>query len=576
MKRQSASPVRIGSSPDEPRFAALPVYDGEMRRGPSDAVAQTLVVPLAGGSARATDAVRRLVAPDEPVVFPLAQLANGGRRVLRDRRYEHLALVGEPPRDEIGYGLSALIALLAQPRYVALVDLEREQAASASLLHYLARSVPFAATQLTASLAALTAQRLAIPAVRRPRRHKAGARELKRLLYLRPAVGSAAAVGGSVTHSHEVIRALRAEGVEVDAYTTDSAIAETAARDPDPPCRWHVARTARAMKALPASAAAGGDAALVRAALRGARAADVIYQRHARFSLGGALLARLTGKPLFLEYNGPEEFKGRYWTATPLRNRLAACEDAALAAAARILVVSEADRRALQERNIEPDRIVVNPNGVDAKRFALGGNSEIRSRHKIDADRIVFGFVGTFGPWHGAPELARAFAQVAERLPLAHLLLVGDGPELDLTRGIIRGAGLGSRSTVTGQIPPSEVPAYLDACDLLVSPHVPLPEGIEFFGSPTKLFEYMAAGKAIIASRLGQIGDVLEHGVTAWLVDPGDVTDLADALVTLTEEPETRRELGARARRQAINHHGWQRNATRVLDAYAALVEGGA
>jgi len=362
--------------------------------------------------------------------------------------------------------------------------------------------------------------------------------------------------------------------VEVAAYTTDAAIAETAAREPEPPCRWQVARTPLALKAVPASAAAGGDAALVRAALSAARETDVIYQRHARFSLGGALLARLSAKPLFLEYNGSERFKGRYWTATPLRNRLAACEDAALAAATRIFVVSEADHRSLLERGVEPERIVVNPNGVDAERFALGGRSEIRTRHGIEADCIVFGFAGTFGPWHGAPELARAFTQVAKGLPRAHLLLVGDGPELDITRSIVRDAGLGACVTVTGQIPPSEVAAYLDACDVLVSPHVPLPDDIEFFGSPTKLFEYMAAGKPIIASRLGQIGDVLEHGVTAWLVEPGDVAGLAEALLGLAKDPEIRRELGTRARRQAVEHHGWQRNASRVVEAYASLVEG--
>jgi glycosyltransferase involved in cell wall biosynthesis len=396
---------------------------------------------------------------------------------------------------------------------------------------------------------------------------------LKKLLYLRPAVGSASAVGGSVTHSHEVIRALRAEGVEVDAYTTDAAIAETAAREPEPPCRWQVARTPLAMKAVPASAAAGGDAALVRAALSAARTTDVIYQRHDRFSLVGALLACVSGRPLFLEYNGSEEFVGRYWNPTPLRGRLVACEEAALDAAARVIVVSEADRTSLLERGLEPERIVVNPNGVEAARYALGGGSDIRRRHGIDADNVVVGFVGTFGPWHGAPVLTRAFAEVASGLPRLHLLLVGEGSELDAARRVVRDAGYQARATVTGQVPPTDVPSYLDACDILVSPHVPLPDGIEFFGSPTKLFEYMAAGKAIVASRLGQIADVLEHRVTAWVVEPGDVSGLADALVALADAPELRRELGAAARRQAIDRHGWQRNARRVIDAYASFVE---
>jgi glycosyltransferase involved in cell wall biosynthesis len=127
--------------------------------------------------------------------------------------------------------------------------------------------------------------------------------------------------------------------------------------------------------------------------------------------------------------------------------------------------------------------------------------------------------------------------------------------------------------TVTGSIPPSDVPSHLDACDILVSPHVPLPDGVEFFGSPTKLYEYMAAGKAIVASRLGQIGDVLEHGVTAWLVEPGDMGGLTAALRTLAEAPDLRLELGARARQQAIDHHSWRLNARQVIAAYDSVVE---
>lgn len=537
-------------------------------------MSETLVIPLSGGSVRATDMVRRLLGPTDPVVFPLAQLADGGRRVLRDRQYDSLALVGAPPKDEIGYGLSTLVALLGRPRQVALVDLERERLVFTPLLRYIAEAAPFAVAQCAASVVALAAQRLALTAAGHPTVQNARTPKLSKLVYLRPSVGSATSVGGSVTHSHEVIRLLQANGVTVEAYTTDSGIAETAARDPEPPCCWHVVRLPRVVKAVPASAAAGGDAALIRAALPAARAADAIYQRHARFSLAGALLARLAGRPLFLEYNGSEQFIGEHWNRTPLRRRLAACEDATLKAAARIIVVSEADRRALVKRGVESERIVLNPNGVDTERFAVGGGKEVRRRHLIDDDNVVIGFVGSFGPWHGSPVLARAFADIAESVPRVHLLLVGDGPELDTTRSIVCDAGLEDRATLTGQVLPNDVPPYLDACDILVSPHVPLPDGVEFFGSPTKLFEYMAAGKAIVASRLGQIGDVMEHGVTAWLVDPGDASGLAHALRALSDAPELRRELGAKARRQALDSHSWQLNVSRVIEAYGALARG--
>ena len=534
---------------------------------------EALVVPLSGETARVNDVVARLVDPAAEVeIVPLGRLAESGRRILHRRRYELIALVGSPPTDEIGYGLSSLLALAGRPRYVVLVDLEHETIASIRLLRYAARSVPFALGQFAASAAALAGQWFGVAAARRPRRSsRSGSRELKKLVYLRPVVGAQPPVGGGVTHSHEVIRALRSEGVEVEAYTTGPAIAQTAASEPEPPCRWHVARMPRSLKAVPASAAVAADAAIIRAASASTRAADAIYQRHARFSLAGALLARLTGKPLFLEYNGSEQFVGRYWTKTPLRRRLAACENAALKAADRIFVVSQVDRRELVERGVEAERIVMNPNGVDARRFARGGGAEVRLNHSIDDRELVIGFLGSFGPWHGGAVLADAFAEVAGQLSNARLLLVGDGVELASTRRVLDDAGLLPRTTLVGQVMPHEVPAYLDACDILASPHVPLPDGVEFFGSPTKLFEYMAAGKAIVASRLGQIAEVLDHGVTGWLVDPGDASSLAEALVLLAASPELRAELGSGARKAALTRHGWELNARRIVDAYAEL-----
>jgi glycosyltransferase involved in cell wall biosynthesis len=533
---------------------------------------ETLLVPLSRAPARAREATRRLLDTDDPAILPVAEIFNGGLRVVRDRSYEQLVFVGEPPADELGYGFGVLAALVGRPRRVVLIDLEREHVVAQPLLRYLVRSVPLAVGQLAASGAAVAAQLAAIPFIRATPRMRPPRPNLSRLVYLRPSVGSGSPVGGSITHSHEVIRALFAVGVEVTAFTTDRRIAATVARDPESPYRWQVVSTPRTLKAIAASSAVGGDVALVRAAMCAARAADAIYQRHGRFSLVGALLAHLTGRPLILEYNGSEEWVAENWTSTTsLKAQIAACEEAALRAATRIVVVSEVDRRSLLARGVGPERILLNPNGVDAERFAIGGGTEMRRRHGIAEDSIVIGFVGTFGPWHGAPVLARAFVSDAQRVQNIHLLLVGDGNEREATSELVKEGGLDARMTMTGHVPPWEIPGYLDACDILVAPHVPLADDAEFFGSPTKLFEYMAAGKAIVASRLGQIGDVLEHGSTAWMVEPGSVEDLADALLSVATAPELRHELGTNARRQAIEHHSWQLNARRLVDAYSAL-----
>jgi len=538
---------------------------------------ETLLVPL--GARSTDDMARRLLNCDEPLVFPLSQLADGGRRLLRSHDFDQLAVVGAPPEEELGYGLAPLIAVLGRPKMVSLVDVSREEITTAPLLRFIARSAPFSCAQLAASALLIATQGASIPLARRRPHRRAGARpELKKLIYLLPAVGPTSEVGGAVTHTHEVIRALSNQGVTVAPFTTNAAIARTAGRAPDPPCQWLVVRTPRLAKAIAASAAAGSDAVLVRAALPAARHADAIYQRHTRFSVAGALLARLSGKPLILEYNGSEEFVERHWmsTRTPLRSRIKLCEEAALAAATRIVVVSRVDYEALQERGIDRDRLVLNPNGVDAERFAVGGGGVVRRRHDIKSDSLVIGFVGTFGPWHGAPLLARAFVDVAARFPAAHLLLVGDGRELEPTVAILRDAFLDTRVTVAGQVTPAKIPSYLDACDVLVAPHVPLAGGAEFFGSPTKLFEYMAAGKAVVASRLGQIGDVLEHGVTGWLTTPGDVEDLRRGLVAVADSAELRATLGKNARQRATEHHSWRQNARRIIDAYESLVRGAA
>jgi glycosyltransferase involved in cell wall biosynthesis len=533
--------------------------------------AKTLLVPLSGRNTRASDAAHRLLSSANPVVFPLGQLADG--RAVLQQPYEFLALTGAPPREELGYGFVTVVALLGRPKRVALIDLRTEEVITSTLFGYLTRATPFAVGQFAGSTLAVLAQRAAIPFAGRVPRVRVRSSELRNLVYLLPAVGSSAGIGGSVTHAHGVIQALRDEGVAVEGFTTSAAIAKTALGEAQPPCEWHVVHTSPFAKAVGASAAAAGDAALMLAALGAVRSADAIYQRHTRYSLVGALLAHLTGKPLILEYNSPAEFAARHWSSTPprLSRGIGRCEDASLAAAARIIVVSDIAKSSLVERGIAPDRIVVNPNGVDVARFATGDGASIRHRLGIDDESVVAGFVGSFGPWHGAPVLARAFAKVAPQAPHLRLLLVGDGQELAPTVEIVRGADLEDRMTIVGQVPPAAVPSYLEACDVLVSPHIPLPDGVEFFGSPTKLFEYMAAGKAIVASRLGQIDDVLEHGVSAWMVEPGSVDELADALIALAANPRLRGELGAKARRKASEHHSWRLNARRVIDTYSAV-----
>ena len=165
--------------------------------------------------------------------------------------------------------------------------------------------------------------------------------------------------------------------------------------------------------------------------------------------------------------------------------------------------------------------------------------------------------------------LAKAITQMPRNA--IRFLLIGSGALRGRVEEILREGGSLERVIMKGAVAHDEVPRLLDACDVLVSPHVPLDAGAEFFGSPTKLFEYMAMGKAIVASRLGQIGEVLDHEQTALLVEPGSVEELKDAIVRLSSSKELRESLGDAARRAAVERHTWKHNAQRVLDAYGEL-----
>jgi glycosyltransferase involved in cell wall biosynthesis len=301
---------------------------------------------------------------------------------------------------------------------------------------------------------------------------------------------------------------------------------------------------------------------------------DLIYQRYGRFTWAGVEASIRTGAPLFLEYNGSEVWIGKHWDMSGMLPLLERFEHLNLKAAARIFVVSDVERRNLVRAGIPEEKIVVNPNGVDVETFRPGvGGAAAREELGIGQTETLAGFVGTFGPWHGVLTLAEAITMLPENSGV-RFVLVGAGRFRDEVESIIRAAGKERLVVFTGHVDHQRVPGLLDACDILLSPHVPLEDGSEFFGSPTKLFEYMAMGKGIIASRLGQIGDVLVDEETALLVEPGNARELSEAILRLSESREMREELGAAARDKAIAEHTWKHNAQRVLDAYRNCVRG--
>ena len=304
-----------------------------------------------------------------------------------------------------------------------------------------------------------------------------------------------------------------------------------------------------------------------------ARPPGFIYQRHSLNNFVGVRLARRFGVPLVVEYNGSEIWVSRHWSGRPLKYETLSVRIEALnfAAADLVVVVSDPIRHDLIARGVSADKVLVNPNGVDADMYspAVDGSS-VRARYDLGTS-LVFGFIGTFGAWHGAEVLATAYNRLVVRRPdlrqATRLLFIGDGPRLPATRAIVDAGPAPANVRFTGLVAQREGPAHLAACDLLISPHVPNVDGSPFFGSPTKLFEYMAMGRAIVASDLAQIGDVLAHGDTAWLVEPGSAESLERGMERLADSAPLRGALSAHARAAAVTRHSWREHTRRILDA---------
>jgi glycosyltransferase involved in cell wall biosynthesis len=307
----------------------------------------------------------------------------------------------------------------------------------------------------------------------------------------------------------------------------------------------------------------------VSALLQG-RPIAALYQRHGRFMLSGVLLSRWLRTPLVLEYNGSETWMADFWDPARFRPWLRGCEEASLAHADLIVVVSESLRQELLQRSIPAEKILVNPNAVDPSVFYPNcGGRELRRRIGFAETDIVVSFVGTFSHWHGIEILDSAIRELLQEnasdpvLKRLRFLLVGEGPlYLEMRESL---EGFRDRVFLAGLLSHSQIPMHLDAADILVSPHVRMPDGRPFFGSPTKLFEYMAMGKAIIASNLDQLACVLSHEKTAWLIEPGSVSELASSILLLARTFELRVQLGQNARACALTDHTWRQNAERVL-----------
>ena len=360
---------------------------------------------------------------------------------------------------------------------------------------------------------------------------------------------------GCSIHVQEVIRSLQRQGAEMELFATRL--------DGVPPSDLE-AVTVHKLPAIPKGEPEVREQAslLANHGLKQVLAAqapfDLIYERYSLWSFAGMEYARNVNVPGLLEVNAPliqEQEKHRGLVDRASAEQVA---ERVFRDATTLIAVSEEIKTYLEDYPSAAHRVHVIPNGVNPDRFSSG----VKPLSAKTPGTFTVGFVGTLKPWHGLPILVEAYDRLHQRSSKTRLLIVGDGPERENLVANLSSRGLLEAVHLTGAVDPVDIPGWLAAMDVAIAPY---PDQPDFYFSPLKVYEYMAAGLPVVASRIGQLSAVIKDGVNGLLCPPGDAVALAEALARLQHSPKFRARLGQIACENMRRNHSWDEVARRIL-----------
>jgi glycosyltransferase involved in cell wall biosynthesis len=352
---------------------------------------------------------------------------------------------------------------------------------------------------------------------------------------------------GSSIHVQEVIRGFLRLGADVDLFATRL--------DGEVPADMRCIRS-HWLPALPKGELAAREQASIGvnrsldAALRRGGRFDLVYERYSLWSFAAMEYARESGLRSVLEVNAPLIEEQLRYRGLVDRSSAEAVAQRVFSAAGIIIAVSRGVAEHIARYPDLRGTPHVVPNGVDPARFPPG----LLASEPAAPGTFSVGFVGTLKPWHGVTVLVDAFARLRRVAPASRLLIVGDGPERDRVESHLLWAGVRDHAQLTGAVALDRVPGLLASMDVAAAPY---PDQPDFYFSPLKVYEYMAAGLPVVASRIGQLAELIRDGENGLLCEPGDPVALAEALDRLRLDPLLGRRLGANARRTVLRQHTW-------------------
>ncbi len=269
------------------------------------------------------------------------------------------------------------------------------------------------------------------------------------------------------------------------------------------------------------------------------------------FLVFAAVAAKWKGAKLILDMHEitPEFYISKYgiaensWSVRLLKH----LEKISFDFADHVITVNEPIRNLLVSRGLPSRKSTVIMNVVDEARFTHGSSSSAAADAAAASGRFVIMYHGYLAEIYGLAIAIEAFCLVHNEMPGAEFWILGDGPEKGSLESLTQRRGLASKVRLIGLVLPTEVPAWLNKCDIGV---LPMRRGIFLeFAFPNKLPEYIIMGKAVVISRLKAIQHYFSEEALAFF-EPNNQADLARQMVRVYRDKGLRARLAARAKEE--------------------------
>lgn len=284
---------------------------------------------------------------------------------------------------------------------------------------------------------------------------------------------------------------------------------------------------------------------------------DLVISRLDVYLFSTWLVTRIFRLPWLVEADSPEVYEYRkfyvHYKKLPGVDRF--LERFVVRAANRVFVVSNLIKQYFVKQGSQPGKIVVIPNGADFSKYkSVAKNKDIMQQFHI-GEQIVVGFVGSFHYWHGVENLIKIMDAILEREQNVVFFLVGSGgvKESEI-RSFVEEKDLINQVLFAGNVPHENIAQYISVMDIVLAPY---PQLEFFYYSPMKMYEYMAAGKAVVASKLGQIAEVVKNEITGLLFNPDNVQGMIKSIEKLIHDQAYRLQIGMNARKDIELKHNW-------------------